>query len=839
VAEVEGVGAALGGAREALEQKLRDRIATLEKKLQERENVEAQLRSANERLSSTIELLPDATFMVDCDQKVIAWNHAAEKLTGLEKRDVLGQGDHVYAIPFFGTRQPCLIDLVDSVDPNLEASYKFVRREGGKVFGESYFPRLNDGKGAHLWGVAAPLFDTEGHRFGTIEVVRDLTELRRTEQDLEKSISLMRAVLDAVADGIVAVDGACRIQCFNRKFVDLWGLPESAFQGAPIQSLAPRLKDPERFVALIEGLEASAEPSRRGTLELLDGRIFEHQSLPQRVGEARIGRVWSFREVTDQVRSVKTLLRSEETFKVAFFGMSDLAAISDFETGRLIEVNDSCERVLGWSRDEILGRAAAGLSIWPSQAERSRVIHQLEKIGEIPGGEIPEMEFEVLRKDGGPNVVSGSARLVEMGGRKRILLILRDVTERRRFEEDLRNLNVDLERRVRERTEALEREVLEHRRARDSLGLSEHKYRELVESANSIILRWDTAGRITFLNEFGQSFFGFCEDEILGRHVVGTIVPPSESNGRDLVELMARISAHPEQFVINENENTSRSGERVWIAWTNRPVLDAEGRLVEILSVGNDITQLKKVERELVHAKEAAESADRLKSAFLATMSHELRTPLNSIIGFTGILLQGLAGPLNDEQTKQLGMVQHSARHLHALINDVLDLSKIEAGQLKLDRAPFDYRASATDVLRQMEPLAKKKGLALNLELAPEVGMIVSDRRRVEQVLVNLLSNAIKFTDEGVVEVTCAVRDGQVETSVRDSGIGIKPEDCSVLFRPFQQVDVGLTRRHEGTGLGLSICRKLLDLLGGTITFSSTFGAGSVFTFQLPLGEAS
>jgi signal transduction histidine kinase len=194
-----------------------------------------------------------------------------------------------------------------------------------------------------------------------------------------------------------------------------------------------------------------------------------------------------------------------------------------------------------------------------------------------------------------------------------------------------------------------------------------------------------------------------------------------------------------------------------------------------------------------------------------------------------------LAGSLNDEQAKQLGMVQHSARHLHALINDVLDLSKIEAGQLKLDRAPFDYRASATDVIRQMEPLARKKGLALELHLAPDVGMIVSDRRRVEQVLMNLLGNAIKFTEKGEVEVTCAVRDGQVETSVRDTGIGIKPEDCSILFRPFQQVDAGLTRRHEGTGLGLSICRKLLDLLGGTITFTSTFGVGSVFTFHLPL----
>jgi signal transduction histidine kinase len=312
-------------------------------------------------------------------------------------------------------------------------------------------------------------------------------------------------------------------------------------------------------------------------------------------------------------------------------------------------------------------------------------------------------------------------------------------------------------------------------------------------------------------------------------------VPETESSGRNLVDLMAKISTRPGDYVINENENVRKDGERVWISWTNRPVTDEAGRLVELLSVGNDITALKKIERELLYAKEAAESADRLKSAFLATMSHELRTPLNSIIGFTGILLQGLAGPLNGEQAKQLGMVQQSARHLHALINDVLDLSKIEADQLKIDRAPFDYRKSAALVVREMEPLAKEKGLSMWLQLAPEVGMITSDRRRVEQVLMNLVSNAIKFTEQGEVEISCAVRDGQVETSVRDTGIGIKPEDRSLLFRPFQQVDVGLTRTHEGTGLGLSICRKLLDLLGGSITFSSTFGVGSVFTFRLPL----
>ncbi|HEY3357398.1 MAG TPA: PAS domain S-box protein [Polyangia bacterium] len=658
------------------------------------------------------------------------------------------------------------------------------------------------------------------------------TELTRTRRDLAGTASLVQAVLEAAAEGILAVDLEGRVRSYNRQFLELWGLEPSALEPgdrAALDAVLPKVKEPARFRDEVKGLSARPDAPCHDTVELADGRIFERHALPQRLGDAVVGRVWSFRDVTRKARTEAALRQGEELFKVAFFGIPDVAGIADLETGRFIEVNDGCERVLGWRRDEVLGRTAAELPIWPSRAERARVIHGIERMGEVA-----EAELELRRRDGQTCRLAGAARVVELQGRRCVVMLLRDVTERRRLEAELRALNADLERRVRERTAQLEREIAEHRRAEELLSRSEHNYRELVESANSIILRWDTAGQITFLNEYGQRFFGFPPGALLGRSVIGTIVPETETSGRDLAAFMARIATHPDEFIINENENIRCSGERVWIAWTNRPVLDAAGRLVETLSVGNDISALKHAERELVRAKEAAESADRLKSAFLATMSHELRTPLNSIIGFTGILLQGLAGPLNDEQARQLGMVQDSSRHLHALINDVLDLSKIEAGQLTIAQAPFDYRAAATKVCGAMEPLARKKGLALRLTLAPEVGGLVSDQRRVEQVLVNLVANAIKFTERGAVDVTVTVRDGAVVTAVRDTGIGVKPEDQAILFRPFQQVDTGLTRRHEGTGLGLSICRKLLALLGGTIGFTSTFGVGSEFTFAVP-----
>jgi PAS domain S-box-containing protein len=393
---------------------------------------------------------------------------------------------------------------------------------------------------------------------------------------------------------------------------------------------------------------------------------------------------------------------------------------------------------------------------------------------------------------------------------------------------------VELEERVQQRTAELQEEMAQREQAQASLKHSERKYRELVENANSIILRMDPHGRITFLNEFGQRFFGYREEELLGRSVIGTIVPQTETGGRDLELLIQDTATHPERHAGNENENIRRDGTRVWISWTNRPIQDGEGRVVECLSVGNDITALKQAEAQLEDAKEAAESADQLKSAFLATMSHELRTPLNSIIGFTGILLQGLPGPLNDEQRNQLGMVRNAARHLLALINDVLDISKIEAGQVTIERVPFSLPGAIDKVIQTITPLAQAKHLQIVCQLAPEVQEFVGDQRRVEQILLNLLSNAIKFTEKGQVTLCGTRESGWVVLRIQDTGCGIAEEDRRTLFRPFRQLDTGLTRKHEGTGLGLAICKRLVDLMGGRIELTSDIGRGSIFTVRLP-----
>jgi PAS domain S-box-containing protein len=271
--------------------------------------------------------------------------------------------------------------------------------------------------------------------------------------------------------------------------------------------------------------------------------------------------------------------------------------------------------------------------------------------------------------------------------------------------------------------------------------------------------------------------------------------------------------------------------------------LSERKRAEEALRESNESLERKVAQRtaDLQIALARAKAADQTKSAFLATMSHELRTPLNSIIGFSGIMLQELAGELNAEQKKQLGMVRGSARHLLDLINDVLDISKIEAGGLDVSFKTFDIKASIERLVASITPMVEKKRLALSADLKNLPRDFISDQRRVEQMLLNLLSNAVKFTEKGTVKLSAEIASGVAGwvgpvllVRIEDTGIGIQAEHLPTIFQAFRQIDTGTSRLREGTGLGLAICRRLADRLGGDIQAESEFGRGSAFTLVLP-----
>ncbi|MES2261550.1 MAG: response regulator [Pseudomonadota bacterium] len=263
-----------------------------------------------------------------------------------------------------------------------------------------------------------------------------------------------------------------------------------------------------------------------------------------------------------------------------------------------------------------------------------------------------------------------------------------------------------------------------------------------------------------------------------------------------------------------------------------------ERQVIELnMRLAHHAGELETINREIALKNLELAEASRMKSAFIANMSHELRTPLNAIIGFTGALLMKLPGPLTGEQDKQLTTIRSSARHLLSLINDILDVAKIEAGKVTLSVEPIACQDLILEVADTLRPLAQQKGLSLEVDLAPQPVSIETDRRALTQILINLANNAIKFTEKGTVRISLSQRSeggAQVtEFAVADSGAGIREEDQAKLFQAFSQLDSTSTRHAEGAGLGLYLCQNLANLIGGALFFSSDFGHGSTFTLAL------
>ncbi len=376
-------------------------------------------------------------------------------------------------------------------------------------------------------------------------------------------------------------------------------------------------------------------------------------------------------------------------------------------------------------------------------------------------------------------------------------------------------------------------EASERKAAQEALRQSERQFRAIFQRSSIGIGLVDMKARIFDTNPALSQILGYSPQELCGKRFTDIICRQAGD-----LELYKRLLSGIEERLEMERQFFHRHGHLVWTLLNVSLITNRHGKPKFFLAMIEDISKRKQTELQLLASKEAAEAGSRAKSQFLATMSHELRTPLNAIMGLSQFLQQEIVGDLNDQQKKYIDCIYQSGEHLLALINDILDLSKVEAGKEELILSKLHIQDLCNYVISTVRDRALEKGLQLKTKIDPQAEICIADDRRLKQILLNLLTNAIKFTPEGKVslEVT-KVRRG-ITFTVIDTGIGIASEELEFLFTPFKQLDSRLNRQYEGTGLGLALTRKLARLHGGDLTLESTEGKGSRFTLFLPVINA-
>jgi len=374
------------------------------------------------------------------------------------------------------------------------------------------------------------------------------------------------------------------------------------------------------------------------------------------------------------------------------------------------------------------------------------------------------------------------------------------------------------------------RDVTARREAEDRLKESEERYRALAEQSKDIIVRVRADGTLLYVSP-GCRSMGYAPEELIG--IKGQLlVHPDDLRSFMEKALELRSSARVGEGLRREHRFRRKNGDWIWLQGNPTVIRDENGVPREFLNVLRDVTEQRHQEVALAEAKVAAEAATAAKSEFLANMSHELRTPLTSIIGFSQLLK---AQPeLSAQSARFVDSVTQASQALLSIVNDVLDFSKLEAGQIEIRREPGSPHAIATDAIQLFGPQAEEKGIALNLELDTLPDKALIDTARLRQILLNLVGNAVKFTETGSVTLKAGFADGQLQFEVRDTGPGIPHDQFDKLFKRFSQVDGTSRRSHGGTGLGLAICKGLAEAMGGSIDARSRHGEGSTFSVRIP-----
>ena len=756
----------------------------LDHDITERKRLENILHESEEKFRVLFESSRDAIITTDLDGRCLDCNSAAVKMYGAAgKADVLARGP----MGFSPARQPN-------------------GQESGPAFGAHIAQALARGSHFCEWWHQQPdgtTFPAEisisvaqiGGQTVLQGIVHDITARRAAEHQLRESEERFRSIVESSpmamyfyrleATGRLTMTGA------NPTADKIIGIAHQELLGKSIEEAFPNLAQTE-VPEMYRNVASGKIGAQQFEVPYGDARFTGYYSVHVfRTGQRTIA--VNFFDISARRKAEEALKENEEKYRLLFENAGDAILIHD-DAGQILATNEVAEKRLDYTREELL-RMNVGQVDSPGESHRApERIAQLMQQGSLT--------FETVhqRKDGSLFPAEVSARRVSWNGQPAMMSIVRDLTERRRAETQVRKLQ------------------------------------SAVEYSPLAVVITDTKGNIEYVNPRFETQTGYPPEEVLGKNprLLGSGTHPREFFASLWQTLRAGHTWNGEIC------NKKKDGTIIWEATAIAPIRDSENRLTHFVAIKEDITERRRLQEELHHAKEAAEVANVSKSRFLANMSHEIRTPLNSVLGFSQLLQRDTT--LTPQQTRHLSTINRNGEYLLRLINDVLDMSKIEASRVQLTLVDFDLRTLLDDMDSVFRLRTDGKGLHFTVQVGTEVPTVLnSDAGKIRQVIFNLLGNAVKFTARGSITVRATTEPApivvtgedavRVNISITDTGPGIAPEDCERVFEPFEQTRIG-QNQGGGSGLGLTISRHLAHMMGGDVSLTSQLGVGSTFHFS-------
>ena len=657
-----------------------------------------------------------------------------------------------------------------------------------------------------------------------LHLISEVTELRRAQAELRRESEKNQALLRSASDGVHVLDTKGNIVEASDSFCTMLGCSREEILGSNIARWDTGYAAAKGKLAWLPDAANAQRRVVRGIYRRKDGSpiAVDVNGVPLTI-EGQTLFFYSARDVSALVKMESVLKRQAEFTNCLVEAMGDgIGVCHDTPTPPYVRFtvwNPAMQELTGYSLSAVNEKGwQCALPVEEARQQEARQRARRMRRGDHLRGE----EWTIRCSSGERRTLQVHSTFVQpLGGGLHVLLVLRDVTARKAAEQ-----------------------LVQHQRDLAQFYL---------DTVQSLMLALDCEGRITMINRAGRELLGYTGDELLGRSWFSTCLPQTKGIEHSLPFFQRIIAGELRTNLAGEDMVLCRDGSQRLIGWKTAPLIDDAGRIVGTLSSGADITERRAAEQELERyrthlealvgqrtlelsaAKEAAETANRAKSDFLSSMSHELRTPMNAIIGFAQMLEYD--GDLNADQHDSVHEILKASRHLLDLINEVLDLARIESGRIELALEATDVAAVVDDCRHLVEPLAAPCGITLLIDV-PAGTWVTADRVRLKQALLNLLSNAVKYNRaQGrihlVVQTRQSERGARTRIGVADTGIGIAAERLNEVFQPFTRL-LGEQSEIEGTGIGLTITKRLIELMGGEIGAESEVGAGSRFWVELP-----